>query len=90
MDHRLSGTLATKYWFVWGKKGFCCDKKKIIKFLFLDRVILMRYVNFCKGDVEQAKQLIDDGYTLRNKYPHIFMDRDPTSEVAKQSFNDIT
>lgn len=49
----------------------------------------MRYVHFCKGDVEQAKQLIDDGYTHRNKYPHIFMERDPTSEVAKQSFEDI-
>lgn len=63
-----------------------CDSSN----LFLDKVILMRYVNFCNGDVEQAKQLIDDGYTLRNKYPHVFMERDPTSEIAKQSFENIT
>lgn len=50
----------------------------------------MRYVNFCKGDVENAKQLIDDGYTMRNKYPHLFMDRDPTTDFAKECFENIT
>lgn len=45
----------------------------------------MRYISSCKMDIEETKKLIEFSYTLRNKYPNIFMKRDPTEPQLKNA-----
>lgn len=46
---------------------------------------MCRYISSCKGDVEETKKLIEFSFTLRNKYPNIFMKRNPTEPQLKNA-----
>lgn len=47
----------------------------------------MRYIDASQRDVEKAKKLIDRSYTVRNRYPNIFMNRDPLTPESQLAFN---
>lgn len=47
----------------------------------------MRYIDSSQRDVEKAKKLIDRSYTVRNRYPNIFMNRDPSTPESQLAFS---
>lgn len=36
-------------------------------------------------DVEETKKLLEINYSIRNSYPHIFINRDPTDEDTQNT-----
>lgn len=55
-------------------------------FIISDRVLLERFYLCMHKDVEETKKLIEVNYAIRNKAPHIFIDRDPTDEDSRKTF----
>jgi len=52
----------------------------------VDDVVLKRFVHSAYGKVGYAKHVIELNYELRNKNPHIFLDRDPLSPETQKVF----
>ncbi|XP_037931848.1 alpha-tocopherol transfer protein-like, partial [Teleopsis dalmanni] len=52
----------------------------------IDRLLLKRFYECMYRNVEDTKKLIRINYKLRNKYDHIFLDRDPNSEQSQNTF----
>lgn len=52
----------------------------------IDRLLLKRFYFCMYKDVEETKKLIETNYAIRNKSPHIFIDRDPTDEDSRKTF----
>jgi len=50
----------------------------------IEKSLLKRFLYSMFGDLEGAKRLIEMNYTLRNKYPQIFLNRDSTDAEAQQ------
>ncbi|XP_037934959.1 alpha-tocopherol transfer protein-like [Teleopsis dalmanni] len=50
----------------------------------IEKILLKRFLYSMSNDLEGAKRLIELNYTLRNKYPQIFLNRDPTDESSEQ------
>lgn len=56
-------------------------------FLFLpETVLLMRYINASEGNIEETKKLIELSYTMRNKLPNVFINRDPMDAKCQLAF----
>uniref|UniRef100_A0A0K8WFM8 Alpha-tocopherol transfer protein-like n=1 Tax=Bactrocera latifrons TaxID=174628 RepID=A0A0K8WFM8_BACLA len=53
----------------------------------IDRILLKRFYRCMYGDLKATKKLIQINYSLRNKHPHIFLERDPTDADSKQTFD---
>uniref|UniRef100_W8C5Z9 Alpha-tocopherol transfer protein n=1 Tax=Ceratitis capitata TaxID=7213 RepID=W8C5Z9_CERCA len=49
----------------------------------IDRILLRRFFKCMYYDVEATKKLIELNFSIRNKNPHIFLDRDPDDEEVK-------
>ena len=52
--------------------------------LFAEKPVLERFLYSMFGDVESAQRLLELNDALRNKYPHIFLQRDPTDQESQQ------
>ncbi|XP_063695767.1 alpha-tocopherol transfer protein-like [Culicoides brevitarsis] len=52
----------------------------------IDDVLLQRFVHATYGDTAYAKRVISLNYEIRNKNPHIFLDRDPLSPESQKVF----
>ncbi|XP_061399015.1 alpha-tocopherol transfer protein-like [Musca vetustissima] len=52
----------------------------------IDRILLTRFYYCMYKNVEETKNLLEINYTIRNDYPHIFIDRDPTDEDTTNTF----
>ncbi|XP_037824725.1 alpha-tocopherol transfer protein-like [Lucilia sericata] len=52
----------------------------------IDRLLLERFYLCMYKDVEETKKLIEVNYAIRNKCPHIFINRDPTDEDSQRTF----
>uniref|UniRef100_W8BTC1 Alpha-tocopherol transfer protein n=2 Tax=Ceratitis capitata TaxID=7213 RepID=W8BTC1_CERCA len=50
----------------------------------IEKPVLVRFIYSMFGDVEAAQRLIELNYALRNKHPHIFLQRDPTDQESQQ------
>lgn len=46
----------------------------------------MRYINASEGDIEETKKLIEFSFTLRNKLPNVFINRDPMNVNCQLAF----
>ncbi|XP_067635502.1 alpha-tocopherol transfer protein isoform X2 [Eurosta solidaginis] len=49
-----------------------------------ENTVLERFLYSVFGDVESAKRLLELNYALRNKHPHIFLQRDPADQESQQ------
>lgn len=48
--------------------------------------MLRRFYQCMYGDVEETKKLIEVNYALRNKHPHLFIQRDPQDDDSRRTF----
>ena len=51
---------------------------------FAETVVLKRFLYSMYGDLDGAKRLLELNYTMRNKYPQIFLQRDPMDESSQR------
>lgn len=51
-------------------------------FSISERIVLLRFLKCMNYDVQQTKKLIELNYSLRNKNPNIFMDRNMDDEMT--------
>lgn len=49
-------------------------------------MLLMRYINASEGDIEETKKLIELSFTMRNKLPNVFINRDPMDVKCQLAF----
>ncbi|KAJ6633291.1 hypothetical protein Bhyg_16290 [Pseudolycoriella hygida] len=49
----------------------------------VDPLLLRRYIQACRNDVEKAKKLLEYSFTLRNSNPQIFIQRDPCDKETQ-------
>ncbi|XP_013113296.1 alpha-tocopherol transfer protein-like [Stomoxys calcitrans] len=52
----------------------------------IDRILLTRFYYCMYKDVEETKKLLEINYTIRNDYPHIYIERDPTDHDTINAF----
>uniref|UniRef100_A0A034WJZ8 Alpha-tocopherol transfer protein n=1 Tax=Bactrocera dorsalis TaxID=27457 RepID=A0A034WJZ8_BACDO len=50
----------------------------------IEKPVLERFLYSMFGDVAGAQRLLELNYALRNKYAHIFLQRDPTDQESQQ------
>ncbi|XP_061403032.1 alpha-tocopherol transfer protein [Musca vetustissima] len=55
----------------------------------IDRWMLRRFLMCMEGDKVAAQKLITTNYTMRNKYDHIFIKRDPKDEKSQIVMNAV-
>lgn len=58
----------------------------LIELKIPERIILMRFIFASQNNIENAKKIIELSYTMRNKYPKIFLIRDPLDSEAQKTF----
>ena len=61
-------------------------RESLFFILFLDRLLLERFYLCMYMNVEETKKLIETNYAIRNKCPHIFIERDPTDDDSRRTF----
>jgi len=49
----------------------------------IEPLLLRRYIQSCRNDVEKAKKLLEYSFTLRNNNPQIFFQRDPCDKATQ-------
>lgn len=49
----------------------------------IDKILLVRYLKAAKFDLNRAKDLLKNSLKWRQKYPHIFTQRDPLSKEMR-------
>ncbi|XP_013113301.1 alpha-tocopherol transfer protein [Stomoxys calcitrans] len=52
----------------------------------IDRIVLTRFYYCMYKDVEETKKLLEINYTMRNKNPELFIERDPTDEDTRNTY----
>lgn len=52
----------------------------------IEPLLLRRFYQCMYGDVEETKKLIEVNYALRNKHPHLFIQRDPQDDDSRRTF----
>ncbi|XP_075155398.1 alpha-tocopherol transfer protein-like [Haematobia irritans] len=52
----------------------------------IDRILLTRFYYCMNKDAEETKKLLEINYAIRNDYPHIYIERDPTDEDTRNTF----
>jgi hypothetical protein len=57
--------------------------------LAVDELLLLRYLKVCDFDSEKAGQLLTCNLELREKYPHIFFDRDLSCDKLQQALRTL-
>ncbi|KAM7348551.1 alpha-tocopherol transfer protein-like [Cochliomyia hominivorax] len=55
----------------------------------INPTLLKRFLKCMNYDIEDTKQLMELNYQLRNKNPHIFLNRDPNNELTHKSFQTV-
>ncbi|KAH8414705.1 hypothetical protein KR215_000833 [Drosophila sulfurigaster] len=53
----------------------------------IEPLLLRRFYQCMYGNVEDTKQLIEVNYALRNKHPHLFIQRDPLDADSRRTFD---
>ncbi|XP_061398071.1 alpha-tocopherol transfer protein-like [Musca vetustissima] len=52
----------------------------------IDRLVLTRFYFCMNKNVEETKELLEINYSLRNKYPELFIKRDPEDEDTRNTY----
>ncbi|KAH8420619.1 hypothetical protein KR009_012178, partial [Drosophila setifemur] len=53
----------------------------------IEPLLLRRFYQCMFGDVEETKKLIEVNYALRNRHPHLFIQRDPLDDDSRRTFD---
>lgn len=54
-------------------------------FFFIDKSLLLRFLNFCDYDVERAEKMLRKNLKIRKKCPKLFKSRDVSSDVFQET-----
>ncbi|TMW49155.1 hypothetical protein DOY81_005745 [Sarcophaga bullata] len=55
----------------------------------INLTLLRRFLKCVNGDLEETKKLLELNYQLRNKSPHLFINRDPNDELTRKAFEAV-
>lgn len=55
-----------------------------LSFIISEPLLLRRYLQSCRNDVEKAKKLLEFSFNLRNNHPQIFLQRDPCDKATQK------
>ncbi|KAH8261761.1 hypothetical protein KR038_007975, partial [Drosophila bunnanda] len=53
----------------------------------IEPLLLRRFYQCMYGDLEETRKLIEVNYALRNRHPHLFIQRDPLDDDSRRTFD---